>query len=510
MSYELKINLLENEYWYGGCCDDGMAMPFSKDSDFKRDINIDFSTNQTCPFLVSNKGRYVWCESGFEFCFKNGVLTVNSVKAEPKLYEGFDTLKGAFLAASKAHFAPQGKHPALRFFEVPQYNTWIEYVYNQSEENVLKYAEDLLKNGYPAGVIMIDDNWHIRYGKLEFNRTTFPNPKQMIKKLHDMGFSVMLWTCPFVCADNVEYRYLQEKDWLVKNKDGKVAVREWWSGYSAEIDISNPDALAWFKGQLDVLVNEYGVDGFKFDAGDAYFYEDGDINFGNLDANGMSEAWAKFGEQYEYNEYRACFKCGGRPLVQRLRDKEHSWNANGVASLIPCTLAQGIIGHPFVCPDMIGGGLSSSFWDQIDNLDFELFVRYAQNATLMPMMQYSAAPWRVLDKEHADMVLNCAKIHTDFAEKIVSLVKESAVTGEPIARYLEYVFPNQNLATVTDQFMLGDTILVAPVCKKGDITRKVVLPNGNWKAQDGTIYKGGQTITVDAPLDTLPIFILEK
>ena len=510
MSFELKIDLLEDEYWYGGCCDDGVKMPFGKESDFHRDINIDFSTNQTCPFLVSSKGRYLWCESGFEFWFKDGVFTVVSNKSEPKLYEGFGTLKGAFLAASKAHFVPSGKYPDLRFFSVPQYNTWIEYVYNQSEENVLKYAKNLIENGYPAGVIMIDDNWHIRYGKLEFNHTAFPHPKEMIQKLHDMGFSVMLWTCPFVCADNVEFRELQEKGLLVKDKDGKVAVREWWSGYSAELDVSNPAALEWFKAQLDILVNEYGVDGFKFDAGDAYFYKDDDINFGNLDANGMSEAWAKFGEQYKFNEYRACFKCGGRPLVQRLRDKEHSWGSNGIASLVPDALAQSIIGHPFVCPDMIGGGLSSSFWEQIDSLDFELFVRYAQTAALMPMMQYSAAPWRVLDKEHAELCLKSAKIHTDFAPIIEQEVKKSATTGEPIIRYLEYVFPNENLAEITDQFMLGDTVLVAPVGKKGEFKRNVVLPKGNWTAQDGTVYEGGKAVSVNAPLDTLPIFILQK
>lgn len=505
MEKELKIKLLENEYWYGGCCDDGVKMPYGKE-DFERDITLDSSANQTSPLLVSNKGRYIWCESGFKFSFKGDTLTLFSTKAEPKLYSGFDTLRGAYLKATKAHFAPSGKYPALKFFEAPQYNTWIELLLNQTEQNVLEYAENIIKNGYPAGVLMIDDNWNIRYGGWQFNKETFSNPKQMVEKLHNMGFKVMLWVCPFVSPDSMEYRELKEKGCLVKTSKGQIAVREWWDGFSAELDMTNPKACDWLKQKLDNLMKNYGIDGFKFDAGDALYYSDDDINYGGVDANGMSEAWAKFGEQYEYNEYRACFKCGGRPLVQRLRDKEHSWE-NGVATLVPDALAQGIIGHPFVCPDMIGGGLSSSFWEQIDSLDFELFVRYAQCAALMPMMQYSASPWRVLDEKHAKMCLDCAKIHTAFAPIITELVKTCAKTGEPIIRYLEYVFPNQNLATVTDQFMLGDNIMVAPVYEKGQTERKVVLPKGNWEYKDGTVYKGGREITVPAPIDTLPIFI---
>ena len=97
--------------------------------------------------------------------------------------------------------------------------------------------------------------------------------------------------------------------------------------------------------------------------------------------------WAQFGEQYALNEFRACYDMGGRALVQRLCDKRHAWdNVNGVASLIPNGLAQGIMGYAYNCPDMIGGGEYSCFLDNPD-LDEELIVRFAQCAALFPMMQ---------------------------------------------------------------------------------------------------------------------------
>lgn len=81
------------------------------------------------------------------------------------------------------------------------------------------------------------------------------------------------------------------------------------------------------------------------------------------------------------------------------------------------------------------------------------------------------------------------------------------MTGEPIVRYMEYVFPNQGFAHVIDQFMLGDDILVAPVVTKGTRTREVILPEGRWReAATGTVFDGGKTVAAEAPLDVVPVF----
>ena len=68
-------------------------------------------------------------------------------------------------------------------FVKPQYNTWIELIYDQREDRIRQYADDILANGFPAGVLMIDDNWQEDYGVWEFHPGRFQNPKAMMDRL---------------------------------------------------------------------------------------------------------------------------------------------------------------------------------------------------------------------------------------------------------------------------------------------------------------------------------------
>ena len=93
---------------------------------------------------------------------------------------------------------------------------------------------------------------------------------------------------------------------------------------------------------------------------------------------------------------------------------------------------------------------------------------------------------------------------------IVSLAKETARTGEPILRNLEYNYPGLGYAAVNDEFMMGGDLLVAPVVEKGAATRSVVLPPGEWFADDGKSYSGPATVVVDAPRTRIPHFVLKR
>lgn len=140
-------------------------------------------------------------------------------------------------------------------------------------------------------------------------------------------------------------------------------------------------------------------------------------------------------------------------------------------------------------------------------LDEELFVRMCQVSTLFPMMQFSMAPWKYLSTENLKICLDMARLHRKMSDYIVDKVNESSSSGEPIVRHLEYEFPNQGYENTVDTFMLGEKYLVAPVLKKGAVTREVRLPSGClWKFLDGTVYEGGKTVVVDAPLEVLPYF----
>ena len=130
----------------------------------------------------------------------------------------------------------------------------------------------------------------------------------------------------------------------------------------------------------------------------------------------------------------------------------------------------------------------------------------AQCSALFPMIQYSWAPWRMLDEKHRELCLEAAKLHKRFSDCIVKLVQESAVTGEPIVRHMEYEFPHCGYENIKDQFMLGTDVLVAPVMEKGAEQRSVVLPQGQWIYCDGKEYEGDGTVVVSAPVERLPYF----
>ncbi|MDR3707971.1 MAG: glycoside hydrolase family 31 protein [Capsulimonadaceae bacterium] len=499
----MKIDLRDGECWWGGFVQDGVAMPFGREP-FDRDLTSPKQSNQAAPLLVSNSGRYVWSERPFAFAFRDGCLEIDC-RASVNLCDGGSTLREGFLAASTAHFPPSGAFPDPRLFSAPQYNLWIETLYEPTQEKVLAYTDALIAAGFPPGVLMIDDNWHGPYGDWRFNRLAFPDPKAMIDELHAKGFLVMLWVCNFISPDTAVFRNLRERGYLLLSEDGTPAIRRWWNGYSAILDATNPAAVDWLWTQLDKLRTECGVDGFKLDAGDFVGFRDTDISYVPTDPNGHCEAWARVGLHFTLNEYRACWKLGGQPLAQRLSDKLHSWaDFNGLGSLIPNGLAQGLLGYAYTCPDMIGGGEFRSFLDHSDSLDQELFVRMAQCSALFPTMQFSAAPWRVLDDEHLAIVLQAAKIHVEHGDEILALARDASHTGEPIIRHMAYVFPDCGFEAVKDQFMLGNDLLVAPVVTKGSRRRVVKFPPGTWQGDDGSMVAGPCVEEVSAPLSRLP------
>ena len=501
-----EFPMLRGEHWWGGASFDGVKMPFGEKTEYSRGLDPNSTMNQSAPFLVSDQGRYIWCDAGFKIEISGGVISLQCAKGVPKLYDGYGTLRGAYLAACAKHFPPSGKRPPDDFFTKPQFNTWIEFNYDQEQGAIEEYAARLHAAGYDCGVFMIDCGWSPYYGKWTFDPGKIPDPKGMIAKLHSYGFKVLLWTCPFISPDSAESPRLRDGHMLIEKADGTPALLQWWDGFSAVLDLTDPKARKWYLAQNKKLMREYGVDGFKMDAGDAYFYSEEHFTAAAADGNRHSELWAKLALHYDYNELRASWKCGSLPLVQRLCDKLHSWEYNGVRSLVPCALAQGIVGSAYTCPDMIGGGDYIDFSkERLLRLDSELFVRYAQNAALMPMMQFSAAPWRVLQERENNICLSAARLHEKFAPLILSLADESARTGEPIIRYMEYEFPHQGLAECIDQFMLGKNILVAPVAEKGCTVRRVMLPEGRWRYCDGRVFGGGEAF-VEAPLDVLPWF----
>ncbi|WP_407425321.1 glycoside hydrolase family 31 protein [Arcticibacter sp.] len=504
------INVQNGEKWYGGAVNDAHLMPFT--DGYRLNLFGDVRGNQAAPLLLSNKGRYVWSEEPFEFSFENGQLVISKAKGEVLIDARGKTLRDAVGNASRRFFPSKKQVPDTLLFTKPQYNTWIELVYNQNQQDILSYARAIKANGFPEGVIMIDDNWADYYGRFDFRKDRFENAAGMVDSLHQMGFKVMLWVSPFISPDTEVFRELLGKKLVLFTNRGNSGISwedaenpaliSWWNGYSAVLDFTNPQAKNWFTDRLHYMMKTYHIDGFKFDAGDADFYPDDAVSFQKASPNDHTRLWGEIGLKFPLNEYRAMWKMGGEPLVERLRDKQHTWE--DLQKLIPHITTAGLLGYQFTCPDMIGGGEFGSFRD-IKILDQELIVRSAQCSALMPMMQFSVAPWRVLSKSNLAIVKKMVALREKHVAYIIHLAKTSSTTGEPIVRSMEYAFPNQGFSNEKQQFMLGEKYLVAPVLNKGR-EKTVRLPKGRWRDDRGETFVGPRVIKQEVALDRLPVY----
>ncbi|RPI31976.1 MAG: glycoside hydrolase, partial [Chloroflexota bacterium] len=369
--------------------------------------------------------------------------------------------------------------------------------------------------GLPPGVMLIDDFWYRNCGLWKWDLEAFPNPKELVDQLHHWGFLVMLWICPWVTADTRQYEFLSNQHFLItaskmplgddlelaSGAEDRPVIQQWWNGYSAILDLSNPAAFAWLQHELDDLVKTYGIDGFKFDGGDPFRYLPGYQTAMPRTPNGHCEDFARIGLKYELSEYRACWKLGGHHLLQRVRDKAHKWGVGGMADTIPTSLAQGLSGYPFTCPDMVGGG---EITYDISCLDQELFVRWAQCGTFFPVIQYSLLPNRVLDAQHLKWCMDMIQLRQKIGPEILALARHASKTGEPIMRHMAYMFPGAGMEKVLDQYMLGDRYLVAPVLMQGQTRRWVRFPPGKWRGDDGSLVQGPCEEEIEAPISRLP------
>lgn len=511
------IELLPGEVWWGGGGGDGQNQPYGEGD--SRRIDLRWHGHTSSPLLVSSCGRYVWSEKPFAYQFRGSKLVIDSdvEKIEPVV--AGKTLKEAYLAAAKAHMRFGGKAPPDAFFALPQWNNWMEIFLNGMNQKATDdYTDDLAKSGFPCGVYMVDGGWMSHQGSYEFYAKDFPDPKGMIGRILSHGWTPMIWTAHFVSPDSREYKKLRYNptldglDYLAyakKTGSRETAIIRWWSGASAIYDLTKPDANAYYAKTLKDFAAEYGIAGFKFDAGDPKFFRDSRFHDKMAEPVDYQRLYAELAaREFPYNEVRGSWKCGGLPLVTRLKDKAHAWTAwkgrQAQDVVIPQVIAAGLVGCPYVVADMVGGGLEISVVRR--KIDEKLFVRSAAMNALLPMMQFSLLPARRLSPEKVEMCRNFADLHVKFAPYILELVRHAAATGEPIARAMEYEFPHQGFNRPMLQFMLGDKWLVAPVTTPDD-AKTVELPAGKWRDDLGEIHAGPKMIQLkDVPLDRLPRF----
>ena len=282
--------------------------------------------------------------------------------------------------------------PSLTVLRAPIWSTWARYKMAVDQRKVLNYANEIAAHRFPRSHLEIDDKWSVKYGDLTFDPSKFGDVRGMVRMLHGLGFRVTLWVTPFAEPGSAAFKEGQSGGyWLMRRgggsarrgeggeggeggevggaPEGEPALVTWWQGRGAALNVSSPRAVDWFEGRLRRLMAATGVDGFKFDAGEAQFVLDASSQptsggkraaFATAAAappepNSYCARWASLASRFGGgSEVRCACHSQGVGIWTREFDKDSRWGVhNGLRALLTSALQLGTVGYPFVLPDMV-------------------------------------------------------------------------------------------------------------------------------------------------------------
>ncbi|XP_058446154.1 myogenesis-regulating glycosidase-like isoform X2 [Malaya genurostris] len=451
----------------------------------------------TLRFTAKKELPYYTYDDGFVFNYRIGVAK--------------DAKEAHLKAVDKVLNKPVGI-PDERMVRYPIWSTWVRYGRPISQQTVLDYASEINGYGFKNSQLDIDDYWENCYGSLIFNPITFSNITELTEQLKEMGFRVTLWVHPFI-NKNCQPWYTEalSKGFLVKSHNQSIGYNtKWWNSGENEasyINFNNPSAVEWFRQRLQEL-REQGIDSFKFDAGEtSWAPEDPDVEGSTaLLPSSMTTNYvrmcAAFGPMIEV---RTGWTTQDLPVFVRMIDLDTHWGIrNGLQSLIPTLLQMNLNGYPFVLPDMIGGNVYGD-----DILTKELFIRWMQANTFMPSMQFSKTPWDI-DLETVEITKQFVQLHEDFSDYILQRMRLAVDEGIPVNPPIWWLDPeDEDALKISDEYLLGEDILVAPILIEFAITRDIYLPKGTWRdGNNNQVYEGSRWLkNYSAPMSTLPYFV---
>nr|XP_019821979.1 PREDICTED: uncharacterized family 31 glucosidase KIAA1161 homolog isoform X2 [Bos indicus] len=393
----------------------------------------------------------------------------------------------------RRYFNKPSRVPAPEAFRDPIWSTWVLYGRAVDQDKVQRFAQQIRQHRFNSSHLEIDDMYTPAYGDFDFDEAKFPNASDMFRRLRDAGFRVTLWVHPFVNYNSSRFGEGVERELFVREPTGRLpALVRWWNGIGAVLDFTRPEARDWFQGHLRRLRSRYSVASFKFDAGEvSYLPRDFSTYRPLSDPNIWSRRYTEMALPFfSLAEVRVGYQSQNISCFFRLVDRDSVWGYDlGLRSLIPAVLTVSMLGYPFILPDMVGGNaVSERSTSGGDVPERELYVRWLEVAAFMPAMQFSVPPWRydaeVVAIAHKFTALRASLV----APLLLELAGEVTDTGDPIVRPLWWIAPGDETAhRIDSQFLIGDTLLVAPVLEPGKQERDVYLPAGKWRSYKGRI-----------------------
>lgn len=409
---------------------------------------------------------------------------------------------------------PAKSDATYRQYAEPVWNSWAQFYTHVDQEKLLDYAQDLHDHGLTGHALQLDDKWESAYGNLTFDPKAYPDPEAMSRRIHELGFDFGLWVTLWINLDSDQYQYAADRGYLLADAadPARPCRVTWWNGTAGIVDLANPEAAAWYKARLRNLMAAYGVDGLKFDT--RFFDERCAPRAGHAPTD-YQRLGAQLADEFDLQGVgirvhwdAAAHRAG---FVTRQLDKGTGWDS--LRASVTQNLAISTIGYPFVATDMIGGSSVQPAPTK------EVLVRWAQSASLMPLMYASTSPVDtidvttgrkvVYDAETSALYREAVARHTRLAPYIWDQVQHALRTGDPIMRPVFFDFPDYEQAyTIADAWMLGPAVLAAPQLADAP-TRSVHLPPGTWYdvTRDRTL-QGPRTIRSYAtPLGVTPVFV---
>jgi sulfoquinovosidase len=408
------------------------------------------------------------------------------------------------------------------------FGVWMEKV--GGTQAVLDEAAWLRREEIPASAIWSEDwrgakrqgNSYILEEDWRWDEVLYPNLPETIEELHRLGLKFQVYFNTFIAQSADVWDEAHRDDHFVRRYDNEPYIFE---GVKFEptglAELFRPETRAWVQKELETAL-ALGVDGWMADY--AEWYPADALDFVTHDGSSPEAAhnrypvvWAETnrdaieasGRDDVVVFHRSAYSGSqGKAHVIWAGDQRTSFQADdGLPTIIPILIGLGVTGFPIVTHDIAGYVSATNPPSTKD-----LFFRWTSLGALAPIMRThhgrdADLNWRwSRDEETISHFRRWANLHTRLFPVFKGLAQLAAKTGAPIIRPLAFAEPGRaEFHDIKDSYLIGDSLLVAPIVTATTSARKVMLPSGKWFDWfDGQSYEG--QIDVTLPLDAVGLF----